>query len=332
VSTNANGVGQPVSATVTDRARGSQRAVVTALVGNACIAALKFTAGFVTGSSAMVSEGFHSCVDVGDQAMLLLGQRRSRRPPDESHPFGYSRELYFWALIVAVTFFGIGGGLSVYEGVLHVLRPEPIVSPLWNYLTIAGAAVFESVSLAVGYREFRRQAGPETTVWRAFREGRDPSLYTVVVEDSTDLIGLGVAALAVLLSVELHAPRLDGLGSIVIGLVLGTAAVLLVRESWGLIVGEGASPQVTRDLQAIAQADPGVRRSYVPLTVYLGPERLVVAFRLEFEESLTAGDVALAAQRIERAVRERFPDVGEVTIEPARPAGADGAGDMPDGA
>jgi cation diffusion facilitator family transporter len=300
----------------------SKKAVVATLLGNAAVAALKFAVGALAGSSAMVSEAIHSSVDTGNQGLFLVGMSRSRKPADSLHPFGYGKELYFWSLIVAVSIFGLGGGLSIYDGIVHLSETTP-PELRWTLLVLAGSAVFEGAAFAVSYREFRRSGSHgDQSAWRILREGKDPSLYTAVAENALDLAGLAVAAIAILLANLLDAAWIDGAGSIVIGVMLAAGALLLAYEARDLIVGEGVSPEVSHELSELAATDPAVRRARPPLTMYLGPENVMVAFELEFEPGTKSGEIADAVQRIEAAVRDRYPRVGEVLIEASAPEAA----------
>ena len=208
-----------------------------ALAANVAIAITKFGVAGISGSSAMLSEAIHSTVDTLN-GVLLLGLRLSERPATEEHPFGHGKELYFWSLIVAVLIFGLGGGISFYEGVVHIRHPAPIADPRWNYLVLAIAFCFEGASLLVALRQFRREnrSGP---FWRSLHLSKDPSTYTVLAEDSAALAGLVIAAAGVYFSHRFNAPVIDGAASIVIGLLLAAVAVLLVREARGLLIGEG---------------------------------------------------------------------------------------------
>lgn len=303
----------------------AKRAIYASIVANVAIAATKFTAAAFSGSSAMVAEGVHSLVDSCDGTLLLVGQRRSRRPPDEAHPFGHGQELYFWTLIVAILFFALGGGMSVYEGIQHVLHPETIGDPSWNYAVLGAAALFDGASFAIGYRSFRREARGRG-FWRTARESKDPSLLSVVLEDSADLIGLALAFLGVFLGHRLANPFLDGAASICIGLLLAGVAVVLIVQSRGLLVGEGAEPPVVATIEAVAAAEPGVVAVREVRTVHFGPREMLVTLRAEFDPRLSAEGVALAVAGIESRVhRVVLEVVTHVYVEPALPQGATAA-------
>src|SRR5665647_3511448 len=230
----------------------SKRAVVAAIIGNAAIAVIKFIAGSITGSSAMISEGIHSLVDTGNGGLLYHGLRRSARPADSNHPFGHGMEVYFWSLIVAVSIFGIGGGMSIYEGIIHIQHPAPLENPTINYIVLALAAVFESLSFSVAWRAFRTTRGSRRTL-SAIHHGKDPSLFTVLFEDTAALLGLGVAFVGVFLSHRLKEPVIDGAASIIIGGILVCAAVSSKRTvnrlgslPWWMAESVRRDPRVVR--------------------------------------------------------------------------------------
>jgi cation diffusion facilitator family transporter len=265
----------------------------------------------------MLSEAIHSTVDTADGVLLLGGRTRSRLPATPEHPFGHGKELYFWSLIVAVLIFGVGGGVSLYEGVMHVRQPNPLEDPHWNYIVLASAAVFEGISFAIALRQFTRERG-DTPFWKALHTSKDPATYTVMAEDAAALLGLGIAALGVFGSHALDMPRLDGVASIAIGLLLMAVAVLLIRESRGLLIGEGVSPETAQAIRDIAGAEPGVREVGRVLSMYIGAEEVLITLDLTFAPDVPASDVAASIRRIEDVVRERFPRVRRIFLEPVR--------------
>ena len=231
------------------------KAVITAIVADVAIAAAKFTAFFFTRSSAMLSEGIHSSVDAGNSSLLLLGLNRSRQPPDELHPFGYGKELYFWTLLVALFIFLVGGGVSVAEGIRRLLHPEPLTHLLWSYITLAVAACFEGYSLHVGMREFEEHEGTPATL-RSIHASKNPSNFTVIIEDSVALFGLSTAFIATLLDQFLGWHLADGIASITIGASLMLVAVLLIVESKALLVGEGPTSPLSAKSATSPSASP----------------------------------------------------------------------------
>ncbi|WP_437650469.1 cation diffusion facilitator family transporter [Sorangium sp. So ce362] len=294
-------------------AKESRIAIYGAIGANVAIAAVKFIAAAVTGSSAMLSEGVHSVVDTADGLLLLLGKHRSARPPDADHPFGHGKELYFWTLIVAIMIFAAGGGVSIYEGILHLLHPRPIEDPTWNYVVLGAAAVFEGTSLAISVHEFKRKAGQGYLA--AMRSSKDPTTFTIVLEDSAALAGLAIAFLGVWLGHRLGNPYLDGAASIGIGLVLAAVAVFLASQSHGLLVGESADRELLAAVRALAEADPGVSAVGPPMTMHFGPHDVLVVLRIEFDSALTASGVAEAIERIEARIRSQRPDVKHIYVE-----------------
>jgi cation diffusion facilitator family transporter len=295
----------------------SKLAVFGAIAANVVIAAMKFAGAAATGSSAMLSEGIHSLVDSGDGVLLLVGMRLADRPADERHPFGYGKELYFWSLIVAVLIFGVGGGVSIYEGILRLLDPKPVEDAGWSYAILGAAAVFEGASLAVAVHQFRKSIDG-APFWKSLRSSKDPTLYTVMAEDSAALAGLAAAAIGVWGSHALGMPAFDAGASIVIGLLLCAVSSLLIVQARKLLVGEAVASDIAEAIRAIAQAEPSVHRAGWPLTMHLGPDDVLLALDAEFNTGVPAEEVSRAINRIEASVRERFPEIGRIYIESRR--------------
>lgn len=281
---------------------------------NLLIAVTKFVAAGFSGSSAMLSEGIHSTVDTGNQLLLLLGMKRSRRPADDDHPFGHGKELYFWSLIVAVALFGLGGGMSAYEGITHLLRPHPLEDPTWNYAVLGAAFLFEGLSWFIAFKQLR-PAIREQGLWSALRSSKDPSIVTVFFEDSAALVGLVVAFLGVFIGHRLGSPLADGVASIVIGAVLAAVAVFLVYESRGLLLGETADPEVVEDIRRLARSLPGVAEVGRPLTMHLGPDEVLLNLEIDFRPNLAPGQISAEVDRLEREIRERHPEMKRIFIE-----------------
>jgi len=295
--------------------------VVAAIGANLAIAATKLAAASVTGSSAMLSEAIHSLVDTGNGILLLVGMRAARRPADEDHPFGHGKELYFWTLIVAILIFAVGGGMSFYEGITHLQHPAPLENAFWNYLVLGFALLFESASWTVAWREFRHTRG-ERSIFGALHQSKDPSLFTVVLEDTAALLGLVVAFVGVLLGHLLENPYLDGTASIVIGLILATVAVFLTYESRGLLLGESAEPAVVAGISALVLADGDVLEVARLLTMHMGPREVLLNLKLVFRPHLSVEDIAGVVDRLEARIRDRFPEVWRIYIEVGLPAEA----------
>jgi cation diffusion facilitator family transporter len=304
----------------------SKKAIYAAIAGNSAIAVTKFIGAAISGSSAMLAEGIHSLVDTGNGGLLLLGIKRSQRPADEDHPFGYGKSLYFYTLIVAVLIFGLGGGFSMYEGLMHVLEPGhggpgtvtvagvTISGLTLNTIVLSAAIVFEALALRTALQEFKKQRG-DKPFFTAIKEAKDPTTFTVVFEDSAAMAGLVVALLGVHLAAALQMPVIDGIASIVIGLILCGVAVFLIWESKQLLIGEAADPAIRTSVRHLADEDDAVSNVGRILTVHMGPNTLVLNMDLEFSDGLSTGEVESAVDRLERGVRELHPEVKYVFIE-----------------
>ena len=296
-------------------AAGSTKAVVAAMIANAIIAVAKFGAAAITGSSAMLSEGIHSVADTGNQALLLFGNRRSRRPADRQHPLGYGQELYFWSLIVAMILFGLGGGFSMYEGIAHLAHPEVPKNPAWNYAVLAIAFLVEGAALRVALQQLKGK-GSGKSLWQRVRDSKDPRVFVPVAEDMAALVGVVVAFLGVYLARALNVPALDAAASIVIGLILAGVAVFLGYETRALLVGEAISERLNGVVERICQEDEEVERVVRIMGVHLGPDDILLTLGLEFSAGDDVEDVARAVDRIERRIRHADPRVTRVFVEP----------------
>lgn len=297
-------------------------AVYGALAANFLIAIAKFVAAFFTGSSSMLSEGVHSVVDTGNEGLLLLGVRRSRRPPDELHPFGYAQEIYFWGLVVAMVLFAIGGGLSFYEGLLHFLHPEPITDAIWSYAVLGIAFLAEGTSWVIAVRKMLKGRKDGEGVLRTFRRSKDPSIFVVVAEDTAALLGIVVAFVGVVLAVTLEAPRIDGISSMAIGIILIAVATLLVYETRSLVMGERADPELAGAVRAIADEERSVTEVARLRTMQIGPRHVLLNMDLRFRAGLSAEDLLAALDRVERRIRDAHPDVRDIFLETDRFRGA----------
>jgi cation diffusion facilitator family transporter len=289
-------------------------AVYGAVAANLGIALAKFVAAAITGSSAMLSEGIHSVVDTGNQVLLLIGIRRSRLGPDDEHDFGHGKELYFWSLVVAIVLFGVGGGLAFYEGIQHVLDPHPIESPLVSYVVLALAFALEASSWTIAMRELRAQ-GTAGSLGRQVLASKDPSVVTVLLEDTAALLGLIAAFAGILLAQVTGDPRFDGLGSIVIGGILTVVAVFLAAESRGLLVGERADNDSVNRIRRVIAFDDGVKEVVAVRTMHLGPNEILVNADVTFAVS-SGADVAASIERVKKALAQTDERLTYVTIEP----------------
>jgi len=295
--------------------RESKGVIYAAIVANVAIAICKFVAAAITGSSAMLAEAFHSTADSGNELLLLLGIKRSTRPPDALHPYGHGKALYFYSLLVAVYIFGVGGGLAVYEGVSHLKHPEIPTHPGWSYAVLALAAVFDFYSWRISYRELRARKDPNESTWDEIIGGKDPTVFTVFLEDSAGLLGVLLAFLAIFLGRQLNNPYLDPVASIVIGLVLAVLAVFLGRESGALLVGERTNRASIECLNEIIRADPAVEEVGDLLTMQLGPEQVLLTVNIQFRRKLTLEQLESAIERIEARIRREQPSVQRIFIE-----------------
>lgn len=294
----------------------SKAVIYAAMAGNLLIAITKFIAGGITGSSAMLSEGIHSVVDTGNQVLLLLGMKRAQRPPDVQFPFGYGKEVYFWSFVVAILIFSVGAGVSFYEGILHAMHPEPMKSPMVNYIVLALGVLFEGASWLFALNEFRKAKGKWSFV-EAVQRGKDPSLFMVVFEDSAALLGLFIAMAGVGLSQLTGNPVFDGLASIVIGLILGGTAVWLAIETKGLLIGESANRQVVEGIQKLVEEDPLVERVNELLTMHMGPDFVLVNMGLRFRQDLSVSQIEQTIVQLKSRVEEKYSTVQRVFVEPS---------------
>lgn len=294
---------------------GSSKTVIyAALVGNFAISVTKFGAGFFTGSSAMITEGVHSLVDTGNQLLLLYGLKRSGRPADKYHPFGYGMELYFWAFLVAILIFAVGAGISIYEGIHKVMDPHEISNAYINYIVLGISICFEAVVWWVALKEMIRIKG-DRPMLRAIRDSKDPTVFTVLFEDTAAMLGLITAFVGIYLAQTLNMPMLDGVASIVIGLILAATALFLAYECKGLLTGEGASPETIDEIEAILAEEKSILGVNELLTLHLGPQDILVAISLDFVDTATADDVETTVSTLEDKISSAIPEVGRIFIE-----------------
>jgi cation diffusion facilitator family transporter len=297
----------------------STRTLVIALLANLGIAVSKFVAAAITGSSAMLTEGVHSIVDSTNQLLLMWGRRASKKPPDKLHPFGYGRELYFWSFVVAVLVFSLGAGVSIYEGIIHIMEPEPAVSPLVAYGVLLVAFVLEGWSTLEAFADFRKSKG-ELSWFQAVRQSKDPPAFIVLLENGAAMAGIVAAALGLALSQLMHDPFYDGAASVVIGAILGVTALLLAYESKGLLIGEAADPVLVNNLHALACGQPGVVGVGDVLTVHSSPDQVTVMMNVDFRDDLPAGEVERIVCRVEEEAQERWPQVRRLFVRPMQGA------------
>jgi cation diffusion facilitator family transporter len=296
-------------------ARSSSKTVIyAALVGNLAVAATKFGAFACTGSAALLSEAIHSSVDTGNQLLLLLGIRRAARPADVRHPFGHGLQLYFWSFVVAVLIFAAGAGVSLVEGIHRIRNPHPVASVWINYVVLGLALAFEGTVWIIALRAFRQTKGRNGWL-EAVRQSKDPTVFTVLFEDTAAILGLVVAFAGVGFSQALDRPVLDGAASVIIGLILAGTAAFLAWECQSLLTGEGVAPDVQASIRAIAAADPAVTRPNEVLTMHFGPQDVLVALSLDFNQQSSAAEVEQAVTRIEQRIKAVHPEVTRVFVE-----------------
>ncbi len=295
-------------------ATGTKLVIYAALFGNGLIAITKFTASYITGSSAMMSEGIHSLIDTGNQGLLLLGLHKSQKPADENHPFGYGAELYFWSFVVAILIFALGAGISIYEGIHKVQNPELITNAWVNYLVLGLSMLFEGAATYFAFREFRKTKG-NFSYWQAIRRSKNPAIFTVLFEDSAAMLGLIIAFIGLLLAQYLNMPVFDGIASIAIGCVLALTAFFLAFETKGLLIGEAATPEDKARIRALLTDVKGITHINSIATLHLGPEEILVNASLDFDDTLTAAEVEQITANLSQTLRSQVPTVKRVFIE-----------------
>lgn len=293
---------------------GSKKVVYAALAGNSLIAVTKFAASMITGSSAMLSEAVHSLVDTGNQGLILLGMKRSQKPADAKHQFGYGMEIYFYAFVVAILIFGLGAGVSLYEGIHKVQHPEVIEDSYINYIVLTLAMAFEGVAWTIAFKEFRQTKGRQSWI-AAVRHTKDPTVVTILFEDSAAMLGLIVAFVGIALVDMTGVLWIDGAASIAIGVILALTAVVLAIECKGLLLGEAAAPEVVADIRARVMKHQSIERINELRTMHMGPADIVLAMSLDFRDELSAGEVETTISEIEADIVRNQPAIRRVFIE-----------------
>lgn len=286
----------------------SKTTIYIAIAANVLIACSKFVASFFTGSTAMLAEGIHSLIDTVNDLLLLLGIRRSGRPADRAHPFGYGREIYFWSFIVSLLMFALGGGFAIYEGIRSLSDPKIIADPVWNYGVLLAAMLFEGTSLIVAFRNFRK-IHPNGSILSNIIKSKDPASFTVMVEDSVAVTGLIIALVGVFLSTKLKIPYFDGGASIVIGLLLFGVAIFLARETKGLLIGETANPEILEKIETVLKDRREVADSLFPKTLHLGPESILVVIELNLTDDLKLASARKILTEIRKKIINECPRV-----------------------
>jgi cation diffusion facilitator family transporter len=288
--------------------------IYAALAGNSLIAITKLAAAAFTGSSAMISEGIHSLVDTGNQVLLLHGLKRAAQPPDEEFPFGHGKEIYFWSFIVAILIFAVGAGLSIYEGILHLIDPQPVSNIYVNYLVLAAAMIFEGAAWFFALKEFNKVRGSRGYL-QAVRGGKDPTLFVVLFEDSAAMLGLILAFAGIWLGQLLDNPYFDGAASVAIGLLLAGTAIWLAYETKGLLIGEAAEKSVSDGIRKLLYANPQVEQVNEVLTMHMGPDYILATVGVDFADGLSVGRVEQIVASLDKRIKQDFPLVKKVFIE-----------------
>lgn len=289
--------------------------IYSALVADVLIAVTKFFAGAYTQSSSMIAEGIHSLVDTTNQLLLLYGLKRSKKPPDKRRPFGYGKELYFWSFIVCILIFGLGGGLSIYQGIVHILHPEPLKNIGWNYAVLGFSFFFDGLSFVIAAREFNKTRG-ELSFWRAIVTSKDPPSFLVLFEDGAAVLGLVVVFILMVCNHAFHLPVLDGVASLLVGLILVFVSLILARESRSLLMGEGIAPETQKKIKILVEKDEAVMKVSNILSTYQSPEEVILMLIVQFKPNLDTEDITDAIARIENTIKEKFDRVEFILIQP----------------
>ncbi len=291
------------------------KSIYSALIANFLIAITKFIAGAVTNSSSMISEGIHSVVDTINQVLLLYGLKRSRKPADERRPFGYGKELYFWAFMVSILIFGLGGGLSIYHGIEFLLHPESLDNPKVNYIVLGLSLVFEIISFYIAIKEFNVSRG-ELHWWSAILKSKDPTSFLVLFEDGAAVAGLLIVLILMLFNQAFDLPYLDGVASILVGALLVGVSIFLGRESRSLLMGEGISLETQDKIKVLVEMDESVLKVKSVLSDHHSPEDVVLMLTVEFKQDLDTAKITSAIERISQNIKARFVSVSYVIIQP----------------
>jgi len=292
----------------------SKKVIIAALIGNALVSITKFVAAYFTHSSAMFSEGIHSLVDTGNQVLLLYGLKRAKLPADEEFPFGHGKEIYFWSFVVAILIFAVGAGVSIYEGIIHIINPVAVKNSLINYIVLTLAIMFEGAAWYFAYKEFKKE-NTKYNIIRSVQEGKDPSMFVVLFEDSAALLGLFVAMLGIFLSEYTGILIFDGIASVVIGLILAFTAIWLAIETKGLLIGESADPDIVKGIKALADEYDDVEYINEVLTMHMGPDYILVNLSIDFDDHMKAGKMEHVISEIDGRIKQKWPRVKRIFVE-----------------
>lgn len=293
----------------------SKNSIYSALAANLLIAITKFVAGGLSSSAAMISEGIHSLVDTVNQLLLLFGIRQSKKPADALRPFGYGKELYFWSFIVSILIFGLGGGLSIYQGITHIIHPDELRDPTWNYVVLGVSVIFEGISLGIAWKEFNAVRGTDSW-WSAVIKSKNPANFLVLFEDGGAVLGLSIVAICLFLGHEFNLPWMDGLASLLVGLLLVSISMILARESRSLLMGEGIAPETQQKIIKLAERDESVLQARHILSTYQSPEEVVLMLIIAFKPDLDTEDINESIVRIRTVIKKAYPLVSFIIIQP----------------
>ena len=295
-------------------ASSSKKVIFAALAGNTLIAITKFIAASITGSSAMLSEGIHSLVDTGNQFLLLYGLKRASRPADKQFPYGYGKEIYFWSFVVAILIFALGAGISLYGGYQHIIHPKEISNPLISYIVLGLAMVFEGGALFVATKEFNVTRG-KLGYFEAIKQGKDPSMFVVLFEDTAALLGLLVALVGIFLAQVTGIAIFDGIASMIIGVILALTALWMAIETKGLLIGESANQPVIDGIHHMIDGIDEIECANEVLTMHMGPDYILVNISADFKSGISSDDVERSVAILDKNIKSEFSSVKRVFIE-----------------
>ncbi|MDG1298035.1 MAG: cation diffusion facilitator family transporter [Saprospiraceae bacterium] len=293
----------------------SKKAIYGAIIANSAIAISKFTASFFTGSSSMLSEGIHSLVDTGNGILLLFGIKQSKKPADEKHPFGYGNEIFFWSFVVSILIFALGGGVALYEGIHHILHPEPLENLIWSYVVLILALLFEGYALIVALKTFNSNRPKELSFIKSLAESKDSSTVAIVIEDAAACLGLLIALVCVFLGDMTGLLFFDGLGSALIGLLLITVSIFFAKECKGLLIGEGLTARDKNKILEILKASKDIISYKQPLSLYFGPNEILINLDVHFKDHLNADAIEEEVDKLEAKIKSSLPKVNRIYIE-----------------
>lgn len=292
----------------------SKKIIYAALAGNSLISITKFIAAFYSGSSAMLSEGIHSLVDTGNQGLLLYGLKKAQQPADAQFPFGHGKEIYFWSFVVAILIFAVGAGVSIYEGIHHIIAPTPIGDPTLSFYVLGLALLFEGAAWFFAFKEFTRNKGKWGYI-EAVKRGKDPCMFVVLFEDSAAMLGLLIAFIGIGIAHHTGNPIYDGIASVIIGLILGGTAIWLAYETKSLLIGESANPELVEEIRQIVNQYDAVESINELLTIHMGPDFILATLNVDFKNDLNTGKLEKTIADIDLQIKQNCPSVKRVFIE-----------------